>query len=203
MTSPDKQDQNQPLPENEVPEAPPPENSAPLPPPPFGPGELPPGPPPVDQPSNTPPPPQHSASGQLPPPPVASGQGGDFKPPVPYSGSPYTAAPPRRPSDCQLIAILSIIGGAVSILAGIGVATITACCYPIYLVQIPTGIWGVIHGVRMLSAEEAAPSEVLAIFYMICLLGCDPITFSIGLIMYLTMKKPEVKNYYLAQGKAY
>ncbi len=187
MTTPDKQE---------------PEEPPALPPPPFGQGGKPPAQTPDDPPpEETGPPPPAPAAPQLPPPPSRPTGNEGFKPPVPVVGS-LPPGGPGRPSECQTLGVLTIVGGCTAMLFGLGVMFMM-CCYPIYLLQIPVGIWGLVHGAKMLGAEEAAPKQVLAILYMVCLLGCDPITFSMGLVILIMMSKAEVRNYYLAQGKVY
>ena len=156
---------------------------------------TPPGPPPELPGSRPGPPPP-------PMPPTPYNQPGAFAvlPPLASSAQPNYA--PAKPALVTALGILTLSGGILSVLWGLG-AALTLCFWIPWIAEFGGGVWGIVVGAQMLNNERVPPNRIVAILFMVGLLDCNIFSFTIGLLILIFMANPEVKNYYESQGIGY
>jgi len=154
-------------------EPPPPPRSGPIPPPTPAPGVMPPPPPP-------PPPGQALAPSQRPP-----------------------RAPGEKPGMVTLTALLIMIGGVWAVAQAVGVMIASACCWLTWLYALPVGIFAFVHGLTLLTNPNQRPMRAVPILLITCIINCDVVTMTLGIIALVLLGSPEVKDYYEERGLFY
>lgn len=182
-------------------------------PPPPVPGDRPPADPPRTLSSSTPPPlPPPPPHGPPPPPPPPQPPGVNPGPPhhpnLPSTtppGDPFAsyAGPPRAPGKVSAIGGMMLGAGIWSVILALLIAMGTVCLWLPWIFQLVVGVMAIINGASVLGANKAAPSRGLAICLIICILNCDVITMTLGILSLVFINDNEVQNYYAERGVTY
>lgn len=115
-------------------------------------------------------------------------------------------APKRieRPSNINALGIMTIVSGAVNIVASLGLSFTVAItlfgliCLPITLLPTILGIFEVLYGTKLLAnpPRPVRPSKVIAIFEIITFLFLNVISGVVGILALVFYSDPQTKVYF-------
>ena len=125
-------------------------------------------------------------------------------------------APTAKPGKLSAIAYMTLGGGifsvlwclawgAYSLLVGMFTFGATCLCIPLYIYGLVAGIICILHGVKLIGAKgelSFAKTKTTAIMQIICIIGCDPVNLTIGILNLVFMKDEEVCLYVQSKGGA-
>ena len=82
---------------------------------------------------------------------------------------------------------------------------VSCLCMPLYIYGLVAGIICILHGVKLIGAKgelSFAKTKTTAIMQIICIIGCDPVNLTIGILNLVFMKDEEVCLYVQSKGGA-
>jgi hypothetical protein len=95
---------------------------------------------------------------------------------------------------------LFLAAGIWSIIASLLVASLSACCWITWALQLALAIVCIIHGARMLGDETVPPSKLAAWGLVAMLVNCDVVSFVLGIIVLTQMADHRLRAWYEARG---
>jgi len=118
-----------------------------------------------------------------------------------------------KPGKVQAIAIMTLVGGIISVLLALGLALyvlligVSTCgvgfiALPLAIYPLIMGIMAILQGAKLLGtdAHTLAPPTTIAIMQIINIIVCDWINLTLGIITLVFLSEPEIKGYF--QGKS-
>ena len=133
-------------------------------------------------------------------------------PPVPATYG--TTQPTVKPGKLQAIAIMKLVGGilavlwclgwtAYSLIMGLLSFGLTCLCVPLYLYGLIAGILCILQGSKLLGKNPDpyyAKTKNTAIMQIVCIICCDPINLTLGILNLVFLNDEEVKAYIRSKG---
>ena len=127
---------------------------------------------------------------------------------------PLAYDPNGNPGKFQAIAYMTLGGGifsvlwclfwiAYSFLFGLAAFGLTCLCIPLYLYGFVAGIICILHGLKLNGASPGKhyrKTKNTAIMQIICIIGCDPVNLTLGILNLVFMKNPDVRTYVQSKG---
>ncbi|GEM_PF-2695913 len=112
---------------------------------------------------------------------------------------PVASAPPGQvPGKVQAIAIMTLVGGIVAVLAAFSIMIGTFFIYIPWIYGFVVGIMAIVKGAKLLGSNarlEMAPKNI-AIMQIINIINCDAINLTVGIITLVFLNDPEVRGFY-------
>jgi predicted Zn finger-like uncharacterized protein len=109
----------------------------------------------------------------------------------------------EKPGKVQAIAIMTLIGGIISLLLGLsylvtGVMTCIFLAWPGIYYALVLGIMGLIKGIQLMGdkAYKESPPQGIAIMMIINVINCDFINLALGIVVLVFLGDEEVKDYF-------
>lgn len=146
-------------------------------------------------------PPADEGPGALPPPPQPPPPGCVTDRLPPLAGE--HGRIPEKPGLVLALNILALCGGITSVLMGLVVGGVSCCIWIPWLYALIVGIFGIVHGAKLLGNDHEPPKKGLYIMYIFTILNGDIITLTIGIICISFCNSPVVKSHYAARGLYY
>lgn len=115
--------------------------------------------------------------------------------------------PPKtvaRPSNINALGILTIISGAVNIVASLGISftlvltLVGVICLPITLLPTLLGIFEILYGIKLLAnpPQQVKPAKVIAVLEIITFLFLNVISGVTGILALVFYNDAEVQKYF-------
>lgn len=114
-------------------------------------------------------------------------------------------APPKQPGKVQAIAIMTLVGGVIGCIAGVGflgVSPFLLCLtVPFGAYSLTMGIMCVIKGSKLLGQNSfmEAPPKTTAIMQIVNIICGDITNLALGIVILVFLSDPEVAAYYRGQ----
>lgn len=102
-----------------------------------------------------------------------------------------------------LTSVLILVGGVWAVAQAIGMLIASACCWLPWMFALPVGIFAFIHGLMLLTNPRQAPMKAVPVLMIVCILNCDVVTMTLGIIALVLLGTPEVRDYYEERGITY
>jgi hypothetical protein len=121
----------------------------------------------------------------------------------PYGAPTQQGAQPPVPGKVQAIAIMTLVGGIIASLTGLGLLiglglTCIGLLWPGTYYSIVLGIMAIIKGSKLLGRNAAMepPPKTIAIMQIINIVNCDVPNCVMGIITLVFLGDPDVKAYF-------
>jgi len=142
-----------------------------------------------------------------PPPPPGPGDSGPQAPLPPGSDGgmpPMGSAPSERPGMVLAIHIMTLAAGILMAIMAATVAVSTCLIWIPWVLGLSVGIWAIVEGAQMLNNPETRPpNKNLYILMIVCILNCDIVAMTVGILCLVFMGFDDVKNWYASKGIHY
>lgn len=109
----------------------------------------------------------------------------------------------QKPATVTLMAALILVGGIWAVAQSAGVMIASACCWLTWAYALPVGIFAFLHGLTLLTNPRQRPIKAVPILLIGCIINCDVVTMTLGIVALVLMGSPEVKDYYEERGIYY
>jgi len=117
--------------------------------------------------------------------------------------------PPKkveRPSNINALGIMTIISGAINIVASLGLSFMVAItlvgliCLPVTLLPAVLGIFEILYGIKLLAnpPRPVQPSKAIAILEIVTFLFLNVISGVVGILALVFYSDPQTKAYFEA-----
>lgn len=111
-----------------------------------------------------------------------------------------------RPSNINALGILTIISGALNIVAGLGISFSLAItlvgliCLPVTLLPAVLGLFEILYGIKLIAnpPQPVQPSKAIAILEITTFLFLNVISGVVGILALVFYSDPETKAYFEA-----
>lgn len=117
-----------------------------------------------------------------------------YRPGPPYGG---------KPGIVTAISVLTLVGGILSTLSALLWAIGSICLWLPWVLELTAGIWGIVHGAKMIGDDRVPPNRLLAILFILTILDCNVITMTLGILILAFMSSSEVRYYFESRGIIY
>lgn len=131
-------------------------------------------------------------------------QPGQSNTPIRTSGWEPAGPQKQTPGLVTAISVLTLVGGCTALLASFVWMLGSMCLWIPWVLGVVAGGMGIYQGSRMLSKTTVTPpSRAVSILFLCCILNCDLLTVTMGILTLVFMSNPEVKQYYQEYGVSY
>jgi hypothetical protein len=115
----------------------------------------------------------------------------------PYGSAPIWGDPASRvPTKLQVVQILMIVGGAISLFVAFGlIVTLIGLLWPGTYYAIFLGVLAIIRGVRMLDPDRGPPTGT-AVMQILNIFNLDLFNVAFGIAELVLLNDPEVRSYF-------
>jgi hypothetical protein len=113
-------------------------------------------------------------------------------------------APSERPGMVLAIQIMTLAAGILMVIVAATVAFSTCLIWIPWVLGMAVGIWAIVEGAQMLNHPETRPpNKTLYILMIVCILNCDIVAMTVGIICLVFLGLDDVKNWYASKGIYY
>jgi predicted Zn finger-like uncharacterized protein len=107
----------------------------------------------------------------------------------------------EKPGKVQAIAIMTLIGGILAVLGGLGLTLaggFICCLWPGTYYGLVMGIMAIVKGSQLLgeNAHRSAPPTTIAVMQIINVINGDFVNLTMGILTLVFLSEPEVKRFF-------
>ena len=108
-----------------------------------------------------------------------------------------------QPGKLQAVAIMSLVGGIMSLLVCAAIAASTFFIWITWIYSLVLGIMAIVYGSQMLgknSVQGFSSAKTIAIMQIISIISCDFVNLTMGIVSLVFLNDEEVKTYLRNRG---